>query len=170
MGADIHMYVEKKLPAGEWVTVQTFEPASKQAFGMEGEAGWSSSLFWQIEGRFYRLFAKLAGVRGEGPEPLGIPDDASSLYRHYCKQWSGDGHSHSYCSAATFIQRYIEAVEEQNPSREGTSSQIVKAYAEDVLKLGSAIAISKFLETYCAVSTEEDDNVDNYRFVFFFDN
>lgn len=167
MGADIHMYIEKKLPDGEWATVQTFTPATKQAFGMEGEAGWASSLFWQIEGRFYRLFAKLAGVRGEGPEPLGIPDDASPLYRHYCRTWSGDGHSHSYCSAATFIQRYIEAVEEQNDE---SISQIAKTYAEHVLKAGATSAVFRFLDMYCGVDAQDGDSTDDYRFVFFFDN
>lgn len=50
------------------------------------------------DGRDYRLFAILAGVRnygGEEPlfEPRGIPGDASPEFRRLCEQWDGDAHS-----------------------------------------------------------------------------
>jgi hypothetical protein len=167
MGADIHLYAEKRLKNGEWATVQTFAPASRIAFGMDGDRSWSSALFWQVEGRFYRLFAKLAGVRGEGPAPRGIPPDASPLYTQYVTEWRGDGHSHSHCLAPEFVAKYIEAVDEQNDE---TIGHLQKQYAKDVLEYGANRAVLLFLETYCGVNVREEDDATDFRFVFFFDN
>jgi hypothetical protein len=167
MGADIHMYLEKKLPTGEWATVQTFEHTYRQAFGLtkEGATTYSNMMFWQLGGRFYRLFAKLAGVRGEGPEPKGIPPDASPLYRWYAGEWSGDGHSHSWCSAQEFVTKYIEAIEEQDGE-----SEIQKMYVTHVLERGTNVAVLQFVEVYGGVNVREEDKADDYRFCFFFDN
>ncbi len=167
MGADIHMYLEKKLPTDEWAVVQTFSHAYRQAFGLEKEGPniYANMMFWQLEGRFYRLFAKLAGVRGEGPEPLGIPPDASPLYQWYVEEWGGDGHSHSWCSAQEFVTKYIESIEDQ-----GGSSEIEKMYASHVLERGTNSAVLQFLEVYAGVAVSEDDKADDYRFCFFFDN
>lgn len=167
MGADIHMYLEKKLPTGEWAVVQTFSHTYRQAFGLtkEGATTYSNMMFWQLGGRFYRLFAKLAGVRGEGPEPKGIPPDASPLYRWYAGEWASDGHSHSWCSAQEFITKYVEAIEEQ-----GGESEIQKLYVSRVLEKGTNVAVLLFLEVYAGVNVSEEDKADDYRFCFFFDN
>ena len=67
---------------------------------------WSKDDDWYADelynGRSYYLFAILADVRnGSGviepiDYPRGIPDDASSGYKHVVDRWDGDGHSHSY--------------------------------------------------------------------------
>jgi hypothetical protein len=161
MGADIHMFVEKKLVDGEWATVQTFDPIGKRAVGLESKNPYDF-LYFDVTQRNYQLFANLAAVRGFGPEPLGVPDDASSLYRHYAQRWSGDAHSHSWCSAATFIERYLDTCDEQ--------SDIVKHYAKWVLDRGHNAAVLTFLDTYCAINVHDEESADDYRFVFFFDN
>lgn len=159
MGADIHMYVERKLPTGEWATVQTFEPVDKTAVGMNNAYDW---MFYGVCNRNYGLFAALAGVRGNGPDPLGIPDDASPLYLHHVQEWLGDGHSHSWCSATTFANKYIATLD--------SDSHAVKRFASWVLDGGSNNAVLRFLDVYCSVRVDEKGNADDYRFCFFFDN
>jgi hypothetical protein len=161
MGADIHMYAEKRLKSGEWATVQTFAPITKRAVGLEPENAYDW-LFYLVEGRNYALFAKLAGVRGDGPAPLGIPDDASPLFKEYAEGWASDGHSHSYCSATRFVECLLGTMD--------STDQIVKNYATWVLDVGANNAMLRFLDAYCAVRVSERDKADDFRFVFFFDN
>ena len=161
MGADIHIYAEKRLKSGEWATVQTFTPVTKRAVGLpqEREYDW---LFYNVEARNYALFGKLAGVRGVGRRPLGIPDDASPLFKEFAELWDSDGHSHSYCSAAQFIVDYLDTLD--------STDAAVKNYAAWVLDVGANNAMLRFLDAYCAIRVSEDDKADDYRFVFFFDN
>ena len=161
MGADIHMYAEKRLRNGEWATVNTFAPVAKQAVGLPAENTYDW-LFYDVEARNYKLFAKLAGVRGDGPAPKGMPDDASPLFKEYAASWASDGHSHSYCTARHFITCYLDTL---NPT-----DQLVKTYAAWVLDRGANSATLAFLDTYCSIRVSEDDDADAYRFVFFFDN
>jgi hypothetical protein len=163
MGADIHLFAEKKLRNNEWATVQTFSPINKKALGLESTGGYLGWLFFIVEGRNYQLFAKLAGVRGNGPQAKGVPDDASPLYREYVDSWRNDGHSHSWCTAAEFITRFIDTLDKDDP--------IVKAYAGWVLEVGHGNAVLTFLDNYCGIRINEGrDKADDYRFVFFFDN
>lgn len=80
MGCDIHGWIEWKPtdPAygGRWVGVRP----------LTGNA----------DDRNYERFAALAGVRGDGPEALGAPEDVSDTCRMEIERWDGDGHSHSY--------------------------------------------------------------------------
>lgn len=162
MGADVHMFVEKKLRNDEWAIVQTFSPINKKALGLESTGGYDW-LFFIVEGRNYALFAKLAGVRGNGPQAKGVPDDASPLYREYVDSWSSDGHSHSWCTATEFVARFLETQDSRDP--------IVKEYAGWVLNRGQDNAVLTFLDNYCAVPIRDgEDKADDYRFVFFFDN
>jgi hypothetical protein len=101
MGADIHVYLEKKTAINK-------------------ESKWVNIDYWQLNpyydgidkyereyehvpvytGRDYELFNILAGVRGSGDgmieEPRGIPEDISSPTKKEYERWSGDGHSHSH--------------------------------------------------------------------------
>jgi hypothetical protein len=162
MGADIHMYAEKRLKNGEWATVQTFAPVAKRAVGMAPEGSVYDWMFYEVQGRNYALFATLAGVRGFGRDPLGIPDDASALFKEYAQSWGSDAHSHSYCSAAQFVTDYLDTID--------STDQAVKNYATWVLDVGANNAVLRFLDAYCAIRVSEDDTADDYRFVFFFDN
>jgi hypothetical protein len=86
MGCDIHTHVERYDPVTEqWVGIKTT--------GYEAKA----------QGRDYELFAKLAGVRGNGPEPRGMPDDISPYVRWELESWEADAHSHSWCPLLDFI-------------------------------------------------------------------
>lgn len=104
MGCDIHMYMEWRYKGGEWQSVPeiTIEP--------DEDGGRVRDL--SATGRNYELFADLAGVRGEGPDPKGLPEDVSPLIARSADEWDCDGHSHSYCSIEEFeeiLKRHSES-------------------------------------------------------------
>lgn len=75
MGCDIHGWVEEYV-GDRWVGVKEITPVGRS--------------------RNYSRFAALAGVRGNGPEPVGIPADVSDTVRYWIDSWGSDGHSHSW--------------------------------------------------------------------------
>lgn len=75
MGADIHGWVEKRI-GDRFVAVR--------------------ELYGDGELRNYERFAKLAGVRGDGPVPRGLPPDISETVAYHAKNWEMDGHSFSW--------------------------------------------------------------------------
>lgn len=95
MGCDIHMFVEYRLsPTSSWQAAPEHTNLKEDDYERVDEV---SSV-----GRNYELFAALAGVRGEGPDPRGVPDNVSDMVKLAIEQWDGDGHSHSYCSLDEF--------------------------------------------------------------------
>lgn len=140
MGCDIHLVLEKKFE-GKWVGVDTFA-GHEGAYGK----GWTSPA---ARSRNYNRFAALAGVRGEGPPALGIPDDASDTTRLLVADWDSDGHSHSWCSLRDATRIWLET---SNLS------------ADD---FGFKFPCSFFF------GVDESDKrtvMDDYRVVFWFDN
>ena len=75
MGCDIHGTIEKLID-DKWVMIAEFPDEARV--------------------RNYLRFAALAGVRGDGPEPRGIPTDVSPGTLYNIQEWEGDGHSHSW--------------------------------------------------------------------------
>ena len=53
--------------------------------------------------RDYRLFGKMAGVRGDGRAAIapgrGLPADISAVVQFEANHWEGDGHSHSWLTS-----------------------------------------------------------------------
>jgi len=70
MGCDIEVVLEKKFE-GKWVGCRTFENLPIRY----------NDNIATVTTRNYRRFARLAGVRGDGPKPLGLPEDMSDLTR-----------------------------------------------------------------------------------------
>lgn len=140
MGCDINLVLEERDPDFGWVGINTFA-------GTNGN-DYRSPIARE---RNYRLFAALAGVRGDGPEPRGIPDDASATTRLLVRQWGGDGHSHSWLPLA-------EATLEFNKRR----------YSEGEVSVDPESYRDKYPASYWF--GVESDNVENYRLVFWFDN
>ena len=130
MGCDIHIAVEKKVRDG-WVMVDRLHyQTNKDACN-----------------RNYRRFAKLAGVRGDGPEPKGLPADISESADLYVEEWEGDAHSHSWLPAEEAAKIFLET-EYEHEER----SDYRKKYP---------------LEHYFGI---DDEKSSDYRIVFFFDN
>jgi hypothetical protein len=123
MGCDIHFYTERFTTDNNYkgprdiseerhnkldtlLNEEELKPrwVSADVWDYEDEDG---DKYWQISwedkfynGRNYKLFELLAGVRGYDENaispPRGIPDDVSYGYRTIVDLWDSDGHSHSY--------------------------------------------------------------------------
>ena len=162
MGCDIHMVLEQKHNGG-WVGIHSYPHLDAATFTSspyrvkEEQLG---STWPEITGRNYELFARLAGVRGEGPEPLGVPEDVSTLAKMRIDGWDCDGHSHSYLSLAKFTKLYA------------TTESAIADSTKDRLQ-GKDL---RGKEVYCAGGydftdySEDFDAEHDARIVFWFDN
>jgi hypothetical protein len=155
MGCDIHIVVERKWE-GRWVGVRT-----DQGFncgGYDGEVNtWATP---KVGRRDYAFFERLAGVRGNGPDPLGIPGDASDLSLLRLSYWEGDGHSFSYLPLKEFAERWCAKDE-----------AFIATRAAERLE-GSDRAYARLLDraSMGAFDLYADMNIDDFRVVFWFDN
>lgn len=156
MGCDIHFVIERRYQTEEgqkWVGVAVHNrlPSGEHVsplLQLEGEPE-GRSRGWQMSDRRallsernYAFFTKLAGVRGDGPAPNGLPPDASELSRAEAER-SGDEfgyHSFSHLPFEEFCARYVE-------SRGGRFNQIDRIYLTGVA----------------------DHAFDNLRVIFWFD-
>lgn len=95
--------------------------------------------------RDYKFFAELASVRGEssiGRIPNGIPEDISDLTKIYIEEC--DGHSFGWATAIDFCNIWSSVQSDKDPQRDAY-------YFYDALG---------FI----------DDDEDNFRIIFWFDN
>lgn len=100
MGCDIHLVLEKRRADGRWIGVDTFK-GHEANYGK----GWYSPVVRQ---RNYVRFAALAGVRGDGPDPRGVPPGASDTSLELIDEWGGDGHSHSWLPLQEATRIWLE--------------------------------------------------------------
>ena len=169
MGADIHMFVEKRMPSGNWVCVRDLNEVLHSEgmsilFKDREFSKTTFQAFWELRGRNYELFAALAGVRGDGPEPRDIPEDVSEYVEYEYEGWGSDSHSASWYSADEFVQIYNSIgveVDEEIP---------LNPYVTTRMEHGAEMATAQFLFNKASVHVPEDGTVDDYRFVFWFDN
>ena len=140
MGCDIHMVVEQRHADG-WALVRTFDSITDR----NGE--WSMPV---ARDRNYGRFARLAGVRGDGPDPLGLPADISRSARQLYDAWGSDAHSVSWMPLDMAADLFLDT---EYPGR-------VEEWSEHLTKYP--------MYTYFGV--EEEYYEDNYRLVFWFDN
>ena len=111
--------------------------------------------FGRLGRRDYGFFARLAGVRGDGPEPNGVPPDASALTQRCVSRWESDNHSHGHMTLREFVKRKIIS-----------DDSLVEA-AKSKLQGGDPIA--EYLGDYL----DDDSSItldDNTRVVYWFDN
>lgn len=168
MGADIHLFAEQKLRDGSWAMCQEFTSVSSRSFhpsyAIEGLHE-LHRLFPRANSRNYEFFAALAGVRGFGPDPKGLPPDVSPLVRQYAEDWDSDGHSHSWYSA----QEFAELFKTHHMTEQEVNDLVLQRMDGD----NSPPAVT-ILERYVGVSVPLDANGDpdlnQLRFVFWFDN
>lgn len=125
MGADIHFVIEHNDPEDNlgWVGVFWSDaPHSPPSYNMELAYGNGDYItpeeqrrrmdhgvhpFGRLGRRDYDFFARLAGVRGDGPRPNGLPPDASAMTQRCVAGWEGDGHSHGHMTLREFVRRKI---------------------------------------------------------------
>jgi hypothetical protein len=104
MGCDIHVVLEYQLDDGQWMGINSYSAFPTVALDRTTHVSSRETMFWKVTNRNYAFFASLAGVRGDGPEPLGMPEDASPMAR--LRLGYSDLHSHSYMSAMTFVNKW----------------------------------------------------------------
>ena len=159
MGADIHLWVERKLPSGKWVMHDRCRRISREAHSIDPPAShkdyFGDMAYHRVNNRNYRFFAALAGVRGDGPEPRGLPPDVSDYVQYESDDYGVDGHSHSWMMASEFMPIFAE--HHLNPE------YAVRVVAGEATWLG---VFEKIFGTY----VDGPEGLDNYRMVFFFDN
>jgi hypothetical protein len=141
MGCDIHVVLEVKTTIG-WVAVDTYQGHHK-SWVTEGEYDWSSPI---TTARNYGRFGALAGVRRDGPDPKGIPDDASGTTKHLVDRWGVDGHSHSWLPSKEAAEIYLQTA---GPDLEDYKREYPENYFFGI---------------------ERHDKNEEYRVVFWFDN
>jgi len=88
MGCDIHGTIEI-LHNGKWVTERDIHRTP-------------------AENRNYTRFAALAGVRGNGPDPRGIPPGIGETTRYLIDRIGVDGHSHSWLPLSEAGQLFLD--------------------------------------------------------------
>lgn len=158
MGADIHLWVERKLPNGKWAMHDRCDAISKEAYALptEGDGHYSiDRAYHRANSRNYRFFAALAGVRGEGPEPRGLPPDVSDYVLYESDEYGQDGHSHSWMTAREFMPIFAEHCLDATHT---------------VAVVGGQTTWARLFEQFFATYLDSPGDFDNYRVVFFFDN
>lgn len=118
MGADIHVFLEKKTTINKeskWVNIDYWQKNPHYDGVDEYEREYEHVPVYT--GRNYELFNILAGVRGSGDgmieEPRGLPGNVSETTKEESDRWSSDGHSYSY-----FTLFELKEFLEKNPSDE----------------------------------------------------
>ena len=129
MGCDIHIVLEHFDEKNEvWVGLHELGYMSKSALtGVTHDKSTSTYVGWRLGERDYNFFYALAGIRGhdhEAPhrEPLGLPENMSSLSRHVLAD-NSDMHSPSWISARELIP-ILERVKEGKPISELVASKL----------------------------------------------
>lgn len=131
MDTDIHTMLEKEIN-GEWVLVHV--------------PHWNAP----AERRNYDRFAKLAGVRGDGPAPKGAPSDISKGAQYRLGKYGSDAHSVSYDTLIRFLD-------------------VCKETERDSTWDYSSYKTSDFCEHYLGIGFDKDECVDDFRVVYWFD-
>ena len=172
MGADIHFTIEHRDPHDDlgWVGVfwsdAPHSPPSynRSAYGNNANTPAEEQRrrmddgvhpFGRLGRRDYEFFGRLAGVRRDGPDPNGVPPDASVMTQRVVARWGGDGHSHGHMSLREFVKRKII-----------TDVTIADA-AKSKLQGGDPVA------KYLGDRVNDDNDItldDNTRVLFWFDN
>lgn len=145
MGCDIHLCLEKKYK-DRWVMIDNFKGFRDFYSG--------TYAFREAQQRNYARFAALAGVRGDGPDPVGWPEDASDGAMLMSESYGRDGHSHSWVGLEVAALVF-----------EGTAGD-----KPDWMK-GEWDSYSRFFGLEIGEADEGYDGpASDYRVLFFFDN
>lgn len=123
MGCDIHGVVEKKV-GDKWVMVNRLQAGDRN----------------------YARFASLAGVRGDGPEAKGLPEDLSESGQLAVDEWDLDGHNYSWLELSEAAKIFLAT--HYNPTH------MMRSFPE---------------YEFFGIEREDNDGSE-YRLVFWFDN
>lgn len=150
MGCDIHMTLERKI-GDTWHCIWDGDVRPRVHANNE----WESPV---VLGRNYRFFGRLAGVRDEGPDPKGVPDDVSFVTQFMLDSWEQDAHSHSWDMLEDFCRKH---------RAESTEEEAVGLVKDRLL--GTDSEASKHAEWLFGLYFDEV-SMNEYRVVYWFDN
>ena len=173
MGADIHFTIEHRDPhdglgwTGVFWSDASYSPsrynqdclhdsnANTNLEEMYRRMDHGVHPFGRLSRRDYDFFARLAGVRGDGPEPNGMPSDASVMSQRCVLRWEGDGHSHGHMTLREFVKRKV------------ISGETLAKAAKSKLQGGDPIAeyLGDCVDDANGITLDE-----NTRVVYWFDN
>ena len=165
MGCDIHFVVERKSKGlNRWIGVWSSgsSPRFPSDISMAALLAEEPTNLWVyrnivLKDRNYAFFAALAGVRGDGPDPAGLPEDVSELAQEESEAWDGDGHSHSWNTLYDFVHTWLSVA---YPSK---YMPLLMEAPTTALNLVDAIAGNY-------ISTKPEYHEDSaYRVVYWFD-
>ena len=164
MGCDIHLVLEKQVKVRglfRWVGVNAFPYMLSTVYNRKGDeyVTTTGNTHYPVRDRNYDLFATLAGVRGEGPKPRGLPDDASDLTIMESDLWGEDGHSHTWMLMSEALPIFVMH------GQFGPASQAVLS----AFKGGTDRALLGYMEHFWSLD-REDETLDDYRLCMWFDN
>lgn len=146
MGCDIHLLVERRIRRedmpDQWVAVRVIRSINTADEHPKWKQKWANPVARE---RNYDRFAALAGVRGSGPEPRGMPTDASDTARLLFKL-DGD-HTPSWLPLAEASAIFLK-------TEYTTLSDLEREYPEYF---------------YFGIEPECDGPVEDHRLVFWFD-
>ena len=146
MGTDIHAHVEIRYN-GEWVH-------------------WAQPKI----NRWYELFGKLAGVRGESPivEPKGFPKDASISTRLSYEHMGVDAHTPSWFNEEELdrLSEWLREYKEENAPKDlGLNYDLEYGILSGTYLFGNGLTSSLHYDDVDYVP----EGVDGVRLVFWFD-
>lgn len=166
MGADIHIFAEARLRDGSWAMCKAFGYEHMTAVGLKPKKDAPEWLSHRVRRRQYDFFAALAGVRGDGPRPKGLPATVSPYVADRWEAEMVDSHSASWYTAREFVPIFMEHHMTDTERAELTADKLEGKYDVDI--------IAEVLEHYIGVDVpyNGDDKRDHdaLRFVFWFDN
>jgi hypothetical protein len=165
MGADIHLYVERKLRDGTWAMARSYNEISHLSLEGCARLARPKSYFFRVDARDYEFFAALAGVRGPGPEPRGLPHDVSPLVMEEAENWDSDGHSHSWYSAEEFVPLFVKYKMTDKERTDLVTSKLEVSYPTDM----AAFVVWTYLNVHVPYKDGKPD-ISGLRVVFWFDN
>jgi hypothetical protein len=166
MGADIHMVLEKRTKVRDkeaWVGVNAFPYVKATIYAYDLAKQTYTSLHgytqWQVRGRNYALFAALAGVRGDGPTPKGVPYDASDLALMMIDSWADDGHSHTWMMMDEALPIFV-----MHGQFGPQAAAVLSAFAN-----GTDHALDAYMENFWSLNYD-DEKLSDFRLILWFDN
>jgi hypothetical protein len=196
MGCDIHLFTERKRCINSkdaWVNIDNRKPNPYFKEGNEyGESMYSLNSAYRT--RNYNLFSMLADVRNRSgnkyiADPKGLPEDVSSVVKKESDSWASDGHSHSFFTmkelydfqAENTTQKYSGLVDSEG-SKEidlgempdwwcGGSTQKDLVYREWTQENTTLNSFIQDLENHFKSEYyNKEEDAENFRIVFWFDN
>lgn len=159
MGADIHWVLEfRPDDTKKWIGLYSTNLTPIPPQHKPNKTEYTPNHYPLLAHRNYEFFGALAGVRGYGPSPNGLPSDLSDLASMEVTSWGTDGHSYGHMPVEEFC-RIADRIYTNNHFSQQTVIERLKGNTEKDYTL-SLMGLYPRLRAYRG----------DFRVVFWFDN